>query len=39
MSKKRRQHNSEFKFKIALEVAKGTKAVAEVASEAGGKRQ
>jgi putative transposase len=35
MSKKRRQHNSEFKFKIALEAAKGTKTVAEVASEAG----
>ena len=35
MSKKRRQQSSEFKFKIALEAAKDTKTVAEVASETG----
>jgi transposase-like protein len=35
MSKKRRQHSPEFKFKVALEAAKGNKTVAEVASEAG----
>jgi len=35
MSKKRRQHSPEFKFKVALEAAKGNKTLAEVASEAG----
>ncbi len=35
MPRKRRQHSPEFKFKIALEAAKGNKTVAEVASEAG----
>jgi transposase-like protein len=35
MSKKRRQHSAEFKFKVALEAAKGSKTLAEVASEAG----
>jgi transposase len=35
MPKKRRQHSPEFKFKVALDAAKGNKTVAEVASEAG----
>jgi len=35
MSRKRRQHSAEFKFKVALEAAKGTKTIAEVAGEAG----
>lgn len=35
MSRKRRQYGPEFKFKVALEAAKGTKTLAEVASETG----
>jgi transposase-like protein len=35
MPKKRRQYSPEFKFKIALEAAKGNKTLAELASEAG----
>ena len=35
MSKKRRQHSPEFKFKVALEAAKGNRTMAEVAGEAG----
>lgn len=35
MSKKRRQHSAEYKFKVALEAAKGTKTVSELASETG----
>jgi len=35
MSKKRRQYTPDFKFKIALEAAKGTKTLAEIASETG----
>lgn len=35
MSKKRRQHSPEFKFKVALEAAKGNKTLAEVAGDAG----
>ncbi len=35
MSKKRRQYSPEFKFKIALEAAKGNKTLAELASETG----
>ncbi|MFN8482268.1 MAG: transposase [Anaerolineae bacterium] len=35
MSKKRRQFSAEYKFKIALEAAKGTKTLAELASETG----
>lgn len=35
MSRKRRQHSAEFKFKVALEAAKGNRTVADVASEAG----
>ena len=35
MPKKRRQFSAEYKFKIALEAAKGTKTLAELASEAG----
>ena len=34
MAKKRRQHSAEFKFKVALEAAKGNKTIAEIASEA-----
>lgn len=35
MSKKRRQHSAEYKFRVALEAAKGTKTVSELASETG----
>ena len=35
MPKKRRQFSAEYKFKIALEAAKGTKTLAELASETG----
>ena len=34
MSQKRRQYSPEFKFKVALEAAKGNKTLAELASEA-----
>jgi transposase-like protein len=34
MAKKRRQYSAEFKFKVALEAAKGRKTIAELASEA-----
>ena len=33
MSKKRRQYNDQFKFKVALEASKGHKTVNELASE------
>ncbi len=35
MSKKRRQYSSEYKFKLALEAAKGTKTLAELSSDTG----
>lgn len=35
MSKKRRQYSAEYKFKVALEAAKGTKTLAEISSETG----
>jgi putative transposase len=35
MSKKRRQYSAEYKFKVALEAAKGTKTLVELASETG----
>ena len=35
MSSKRRQHSPELKFKMALEAAKGSRTIAEIASEAG----
>jgi transposase-like protein len=35
MSKKRRQYSPADKFKVALEVAKGTKTLAEIASHSG----
>ena len=35
MPKKRRQFSADYKFKLALEAAKGTKTLAEVASDAG----
>ena len=35
MSKTRRHYIAEFKFKVALEAAKGTKTISELASEAG----
>ncbi len=35
MSKKRHQYSAEFKFKVALEAAKGTKTISELASETG----
>lgn len=35
MSKKRRQYSAEYKFKVALEAAKGTKTLAEIASDTG----
>ncbi len=35
MSKKRRHFSAEYKFKIALEAAKGTKTLAELACESG----
>ena len=33
MTKKRRQYSAEFKFKVALEAAKGTRTLNELASE------
>jgi transposase-like protein len=33
MSQKRRQYTAEFKFKVALEAAKGRKTISELASE------
>ena len=33
MSKKRRRYSAEYKFKVALEATKGTKTLAEIASE------
>ena len=33
MSRKRRQHSAQFKFKVALEASKGDKTVNELASE------
>ena len=33
MTKKRRQYSAEFKFKVALEVAKGRKTISELTSE------
>jgi transposase-like protein len=35
MNGKRKQYNGQFKFKVALEAAKGTKTVSELASETG----
>lgn len=35
MSKKRRQYNADYKFKLALEAAKGTRTLGELASETG----
>jgi putative transposase len=35
MSQKRRQYTAEFKFKVALEAAKGRKTISELASEIG----
>ncbi len=35
MSKKRRQYSPDFKFKVALEAARGTKTLAELASQTG----
>lgn len=35
MAKQRRRHSAEFKFKVALEAAKGQKTVNEIASEYG----
>lgn len=35
MPKKRRQFSADYKFKIALEAAKGTKTLAQLASETG----
>lgn len=35
MSKKRRQHSTEYKFKVALEAAKRAKTLAEIVSETG----
>jgi len=35
MSKRRRQFSAEFKFKVALEAAKGTKTISELSSESG----
>jgi len=35
MSKKRRRYSAEYKFKVALEAAKGTKTLAEIAGETG----
>jgi putative transposase len=35
MAQKRRQYNGQFKFKVALEAAKGTKTMSELASETG----
>jgi len=33
MTEKRRQHNAQYKFRIALEAAKGEKTVSQIASE------
>ena len=33
MTQKRRQHSNQFKFKVALEAAKGLKTINEIASE------
>ncbi len=33
MTRKRRQHSSQFKFKVALEAVKGLKTINEIASE------
>jgi putative transposase len=35
MSKKRRQFTANFKFKVALEAAKGTKSISQISSETG----
>ncbi len=35
MIKKRHQYSAECKFKVALEAAKGTKTISEIASETG----
>ena len=35
MSKKRRQYSSEYKFKLALEAAKGSKTLAQLSSDTG----
>ena len=35
MSKKRRRYSAEYKFRVALEAAKGTKTLAEIATETG----
>ncbi len=35
MTKKRHQYSAEFKFKVALEAAKGTKTISDLASETG----
>ena len=35
MSKQRHQYSAEFKFNVALEAAKGTKTISELASETG----
>jgi transposase-like protein len=35
MSKKRHQYSAEFKLKVALQAAKGTKTISELASETG----
>jgi transposase-like protein len=35
MTKKRHQYSTEFKFKVALEAAKGTKTISDLASETG----
>lgn len=35
MTKKRHQYSAEFKFKVALEAAKGTKTISELVSETG----
>jgi transposase-like protein len=35
VAEKRRRYSAEFKFKVALEAAKGTKAIGEIASDTG----
>jgi transposase-like protein len=35
MTKKRRQYDAQYKFRVALEAAKGTKTISELASETG----
>jgi putative transposase len=35
MPKQRRQHNPDFKFKVALEAVRGTKTLAEIAGQTG----